>query len=1024
MVRTVDGDKWAEYLSWNSAVADLWFSTDQANQPAYIDVDKDLLQAAACARGMRDDPVDTLARVVTPTIFPAHGAPFSEHSKRLQVWRRQLRRVRESRSLDLEPPPVTALLGAFTVAAYQMGPEGGVAPNAYFPRLFDYLGVPVEKQSATTAAFRRYSEDFWRGLNEYLVHFEGQRGFPTAFSLGFRYVGIPQSQALVRAADRMRLPGFFRAFGLPPGAEIAPGDLERLLDAWIGRHPSPVSANLARLWQGKSARARIADVVAVELSLWDGSYRAAAVASDEQAGDLSVTALVRRRLGGEALELSFAARFPHAITAGLLEIASAESKPRVAVIASTGGTVRPAPGSQLDATSLLAAQVEVRDPDTSQSVRRLPRRVVPMHKDDLLGAYVETERLLLAEDAVLFVKDDAALVKATRDLLDTCGRYDRGYAQNERAGFDRLAGVPAGWVLFVGVQMLASPETVAHPELNALTPVTTARVAFTGGLKLPGRVRKWSTHCPPTLNAVAIEHDARVRVELAPAEGEDASTAHTWEAQDGVLVASLDELGLKDGDYEITFSVNGKPVSRSSLRLRSSSTPDLASWESSERLVYDLSQPDSAPAPGAIMSASALTETMTSLVDGAATLGGPDTPHGRAGAHALPSAPHWLRHPRTTSAATPPVVLGQPDPKSCLVTGAHHWMLPTWSGKRSSGLIEGRCKTCNLVKRFPPRPKARGTVGAAPPPPKVHIEHLPPRDTEVPLEACLDALVHVGGGAASSFERVATQADGSSLFTDDLFRSLEVVGQIDVRRDERCQPVQWEVPPAQLAGTSDGRFVLRGVWSGTSVTAFAEAVSHAGGALRPLADSERLPSWVLSGLDEVDVLKLAGEWDVAVVPFAAEAMLAALPPLSSVETALATVAIPTFTKAEKFHVDQAGWVSTPGIAGPGAYRLTQSFRSVTLWVDHDGAQERTGRIGSVQLVKHLAAKASGQPLLAYLPGTSTLVVPLGSDLPGLYGRVAALSSGLPPLPSPRSRALAYPNVPAPVAEGLAALLTT
>lgn len=762
----------------------------------------------------------------------------------------------------------------------------------------------------------------------------------------------------------------------------------------------------------------------MELSLWDGAYRASAVADEERAGDLALTALVRRRLGGEALELSFSARFSHPITAGLLEIASAESKPQVAVIASTGGTVRPAPGSQLDATSLLAAQVEVRDPDTSQSVRRLPRRVVPMHKDDLLGAYVETERLLLAEDAVLFVKDDAALVKAARELLNMCGRYERGYAQTEREGFDRLAGVPEGWVLFVGVQMLASPEAVAHPELNALTPVTTARVAFTGGLKLPGRVRKWSTHCPPILNAVAIEPDARVRVELAPAQSEDASPAHTWEAQDGVLVASLDELGLKDGDYEIIFSVNGKPVSRSSLRLRSSSTPDLASWESSERLVYDLSQPDSAPAPGAIMSASALTDTMTSLVDGAATLGGPETPHGRAGAHALPSAPHWLRHPRTTRAATHPVVLGQPDPKSCLVTGAHHWMLPTWSGKRSSGLIEGRCKTCNLVKRFPPRPKARGTVGVAPSPPKVHIEHLPPRDTEVPLEACLDALVHVGGGAVSSFERVATQADGSSLFTDDLLRSLEVVGQVDVRRDDRCQPVEWEVPPAQLAGTSDGRFVLRGVWSGTSVSAFAEAVSQAGGAVQPLSDSERLPSWVLSGLDEADVLKLAGEWDVAVVPLAAEAMLAAVPPLSSVETALATVAIPAFTKAEKFHVDQAGWVSTPGIAGPGAYRLTQSFRSVTLWVDHDGVQDRTGRIGSVQLVKHLAAKASGQPLLAYLPGTSTLVVPLGADLPGLYGRVAALSSGLPPLPSPRSRALAYPNVPAPVAEGLAALLTT
>lgn len=1013
---------WGEYQRWNAAAADLWFSTEQSNQPAYIDIDDDLLRLAAAALGVQDEPLDALGRVVAPTLRPGGSAPFAEHSKRLQAWRRRLKQVRASRSLDLEPPPVTALLGAFTVAASQMGPEGGVASNAYFPRLFDYLDVPEGEQGATIAAFRRHSEDFWRGLNEYLVHFEGQRGFPTAFSLGFRYVGIPQSQALVRATDRTRLPGFFRAFGLPPGAEIVPGDLERLLDAWIGRNPSPVSANLHRLWRGKSARPRIADVVAVELSLWDGSYRAAAVADEERAGDLSLTALVRRRLGGEALELSFAARFSQPVTAGVLGVASAESTPKVAVIAAAGGTVRPAPGSQLDATSLIAARVEVRDPDTSQSVRRLPRRIVPMHKDDLLGAYVETERLLLAEEALLFVKDDAALVKATKDLLDACGRYDRGYAQTEREGFDRLVGVPEGWILFVGVQMLASPDAVAHAELNALTPVTTARVAFTGGLKLPGRVRKWSTLCPPVLNAVATEPLARVRVELAASEGEDGSTAHTWEADDGVLVVALEGLGLKDGDYEITFSVNNKAMSRSSLRLRSSSTPDLASWESSARLVYDLSDPASAPAPGAVMSATALSDSMASLVDGAATLG--DADPSAVPAASVPSTPHWLGHTRTQTAAAPPVVLGQPDVKSCLVTGAHHWMLPTWSGKRSSGLIEGRCKTCNLVRRFPPRPRARNSVDVAIAPPKVHIERLPPRVTEVPMAACLDALIHIGGGTESAFERVATQADGSSLFTDDLLRSLEVVGQIDVQRDERCQPVHWEVPPAHLAGLSDGRFVLRGVWSGTGMATFAEAVSQAGGSVHPLADSEKVPSWVLSDLDEDEVLKLGAEWDVAVVPRAAETMLAALPPLSSLETTLPTIAIPTFTKAEKFHVDQAGWVSTPGIAGPGAYRLTQSFRSVTLWVDHDGAQERTGRAGSVQLVKHLAAKASGQPLLAYLQGTSTLVVPLGADLPGLYGRVAALNSGQPPLPSPRSRALAYPNVSKSVAEGLSALLTT
>ena len=40
-------------------------------------------------------------------------------------------------------------------------------------------------------------------------------------------------------------------------------------------------------------------------------------------------------------------------------------------------------------------------------------------------------------------------------------------------------------------------------------------------------------------------------------------------------------------------------------------------------------------------------------------------------------------------------------------------------------------------------------------------------------------------------------------------------------------------------------------------------------------------------------------------------------------------------------------------------------------------------MGSIQLVKHLAARASGAPLLGYLERHSMLLVPLGAELPGL-----------------------------------------
>ena len=53
-----------------------------------------------------------------------------------------------------------------------------------------------------------------------------------------------------------------------------------------------------------------------------------------------------------------------------------------------------------------------------------------------------------------------------------------------------------------------------------------------------------------------------------------------------------------------------------------------------------------------------------------------------------------------------------------------------------------------------------------------------------------------------------------------------------------------------------------------------------------------------------------------------------------------------------------------------------------------------------------------------------LVVPLGADLPGLYGRVAALCSGRAPVVSVKTRSIGYRDVPRWVADALNSLLAS
>ena len=121
----------------------------------------------------------------------------------------------------------------------------------------------------------------------------------------------------------------------------------------------------------------------------------------------------------------------------------------------------------------------------------------------------------------------------------------------------------------------------------------------------------------------------------------------------------------------------------------------------------------------------------------------------------------------------------------------------------------------------------------------------------------------------------------------------------------------------------------------------------------------------------------------------------------------------------------AAWRTVPGVGVPGAYRLEQSFRTTTLWVDHQGALERRGRVGSVQLVKHLAARASRAPLLGYLEtpvhassSRSALTCPACTDASPRCAQAE------PPVVSVKTRSIGYRDVPRRVADALNSLLAS
>ncbi|NUR07692.1 MAG: hypothetical protein HOQ45_11875 [Nocardioidaceae bacterium] len=232
---------WGEYERWDRALARHIFTEESAGLPVYLEVTPEIFSAVAADLDVPGDPAEHLAKVVRETLYLEDRHGFDAHRERFQMWRRQklapTGTLAKRSSTELEAPPVVALLAVLVIAAVRMGQDTNQAANAYYPRLAEVLGLDEPEATRLRQAFP-VTEVFWRGLNEYLAAHEGRLGLPTADALSFRYVGIPQSQALVRAADRARLPAFFTRFGLAPGSPVIPADLERLMDAWITASPA------------------------------------------------------------------------------------------------------------------------------------------------------------------------------------------------------------------------------------------------------------------------------------------------------------------------------------------------------------------------------------------------------------------------------------------------------------------------------------------------------------------------------------------------------------------------------------------------------------------------------------------------------------------------------------------------------------------------------------------------------------------------------------------------------------------
>lgn len=1024
---------WDRYNSWNEAIAECVFPASIAGEPAYLDLEEEVLAAiAGSIEGDESDPQQSLVSAVVGTMSfgGTRTSVFTAHLERLVRWQ-----LADSST----PPPTLALLALLSLVAENMHSGNGIASHNFYDRLQLVCGLTDDQRDRVQKSYYREvngrptSEVLWSSLNEWLERQEGSRGIPTAFAVGHAHIGLPLSQALVRRADRDRFAEMFQSYRLPPRSRLSSSDMERIISEWISREPCPASSSLQSIWIANrdEVRGRIAAVACQILMAWSGDGQSSSTGSTAGLVQVRASAILRTFPPPARLQTSFLVPWSSAEPYEEFDLLGRDDAVigQVELIPVSPGEYAPASDSAIDPASFLGGELILSHRATGKRLGREPRRIVPLRRDDLTQSYVETERVGLSEDT---------LVITTEAFADEVNAFLTLTAQPGWVQQDGLKGVPDGWVAFSGVEIVTSVAgetfTGRRADLNLLQPIASSHATLQGGLSLPGHIRKWSSGRPPEVRA-AIDRAGGLEATIScirplvvptPAERSKATElpALTWD---------LEAEDLPDGDYEVVVNEISAAGSRSDigrmrLRLRSADNPAPPEASTIEPIGRALRDP--------LWPLTAATSPDHIEVKGAWC--DPRVASGVLVDQATSPAPIWFgeRRNRSTSRSVPPtshapLVVPSAAEDSCRLTGEHRWQIETVLPGRRPKLAEGFCLGCGMVRMFPTagrrsRPQRGQPAALAPIFDVASMQPINPKQ-EIDFGLGFDALCHVGGGPYAWFERIALQIEPTRLFVDVFLRSLECLGHIDVKRDAlSLTPTSWAIAPLTLSQLPDGSFSLVGFRSDGVMVIIGDVVEELGAHLVISDDLEAPPVVEIKDLSDDGALELAERLtdalghEVEVALDAAERLTSVLPPLSSVVGALPTTSSISAGEAKWWDPLVAQYVPVSDTTRPGAFQIG-TFARRYIYRREDDIGSSTALVGDARTVKYAAALTGGLPLAGYDEECELIWCPSGAELPGLYGRAACLASGRPPRIN-EDGILEYRRVPNAIGRRLVSLL--
>lgn len=581
---------------------------------------------------------------------------------------------------------------------------------------------------------------------------------------------------------------------------------------------------------------------------------------------------------------------------------------------------------------LLKTSIVLTNSQNKHQVKREPDQLVVLNFNSISGSFIEASFVSNGEESVVLCVD---LNEKTLSELESY------LATHARSGFQKFTNsevstIPSGWVLFSKVEIILDSEETPFLKLFPQLSLQSSKpiLKLEGGVGLRDNTNTFIEGYLPNVTAISSEY---LVLKVKVVNGLTGDIVSEYSSMSGSLSEDLNAIEGLEGSVHIQLFLGANPSPVRSTRLFIKSRAWISQNKNSKLIKHTI-------VPLNLLAAISgdFTETdpdkrltFVDLFTGTSCI---------AIGNTLP--PAELTYSELPGSKKSNLQVNQ-NLAHCWVRGSHIWKLEDATGEKRVW-DKAQCTECKKETRF----KTKGELA----------ESLTSRSEAAALQESLSHQILI--------ERSPQVAPTPAFDLASIRLLLELVGSGNYQKLSKLLE--------QFTYASDVRTIF--------------GLLDSMGFINISTDNYgRIENWSVN--PEIDP---TGESENELRLGASRHLVSIVPNFSQLAKAIPKTSLASSTAIERFDLGTLKFSKVTHAELPGAYRFITTTGNLYAFLGEATNYQGNLQFGSPQLVKHLQGLHERKLLVSYDPLTQKSRIPIGCELPGLYGKILGVLNGTPP----------------------------